>query len=276
MNIRAINKLKIQPQKNYFEIFAYCSKNYKDAYDFVIDSWTKLDTVTKITLYTDWEFTPNNPKIEVIKMFDEDESWIVGTGRRLDVIKHFSYKNKGTQKNVLFLDIDCYIVKDVSEIFNKDFDIAISRLNSCFHYANKTATAGLWFCKLSDGYYNFIEEWFSRAQQLKNENIGLDNHRISYVQYSFTDVAKTITPAYKVLAIDEKIYNSEHSILDKWYDMIQRYKPKILHFKGQRFRDSQITKTALRLSDPNQKIIFNHKTKQIRNQLNLLYGRKYD
>lgn len=273
---RAVKKVNFQKKINNFEIFAYCSKNYKDAYDFVIDSWTKLENVTKVTLYTDWEFEPQNNKIQVVKMFDESDNWLIGTGRRLDVIKHFSEFNRGVFKNVLFLDIDCYIVKDVSEVFNEDFDIGITRLDSCFHYANKTATAGLWFCKLSEGYYNFIDSWFVRAAELKEQNIGMDQHRISYVQYSFTDVAKKITSMYKVLPLDEKIYNSEHSILEKWYSLIKLHHPKILHFKGRRFRDTEITSKALNLASAHTfKPTYNTFHKNTKQQLDVLYRRRY-
>lgn len=236
-------------KKENFEIFAYCSKNYEDAYKFVINSYTKPENVTKVTIYTDWDLKSDNPKVEIKHMFEPSSSWIVGTGRRLDVIKDYSELNRGQAKNVLFLDIDCYLVKDVSEIFRRpDYDIAITRLFSGQRYANKTATAGLWFAKLTPGYYNFIEDWFQRAAILKSNGYGVTDHRISYVQYSFTDVARTATNRYSVLPIDEKVYNSEHSDEREWYKMIREHKPKILHYKGRRFRNKNIVDLSLSLA----------------------------
>ena len=230
-----------------FEIFAYCSKNYEDAYNFVIDSWTKPSNVSKVTIYTDWDLKPASSKVIVKNMFESSTSWIVGTGRRLDVIKHFSDEHKNKQSNVLFLDIDCYLVRDVSSLFSNGFDIAISRLYSGSDYADLTATAGLWFTKMTPGYYNFIEDWFKEAQSLKNIRIGVQDHRISYVQYSFTKVARKLTSRYSVLPIDEKVYNSEHSDLNVWYTLIRQFNPKILHFKGRRFRDQNIIKRVFSL-----------------------------
>lgn len=236
-------------KKENFEIFAYCSKNYEDAYKFVINSYTKPENVTKVTIYTDWDLKSDNPKVEIKHMFEPSDNWIVGTGRRLDVIKDYSNLNRGQVKNVLFLDIDCYLVKDVSEIFSRpDYDIAITRLFSGNRYANKTATAGLWFAKLTPGYYNFIEDWFNRAADLKAKGHGVVDHHISYVQYSFTDVARAATNRYSVLPIDEKVYNSEHSNERDWYNLIRQYKPKILHFKGRRFRDQKIVSMSLSLA----------------------------
>jgi hypothetical protein len=230
-----------------FEIFAYCSENYKDAFSFVMPSWTKLDSVSKVTVYTDWDFTYDDPKVEVIKMFDPSDDWLIGTGRRLDVIKRFSYENKGTAKQILFLDIDCYIVNDVLEVFDYQFDIAISRLKSLEGHAHGTATAGLWFARLSPGYYEFIDKWFIRAQQLKLKRKGVTKHYISYVQYSFTDIAKSKLDKTIIYPIDENIYNSEHSNTNKWIQNVKKYNPKILHFKGRRFRDFSLMSKILKI-----------------------------
>ena len=241
--------IPIKPNKQCnYEIFAYCSQNYEDAYNFVIDSWTRPSNITKVTIYTDWPLQPKNSKVIVRPLFEKSNSWIIGTGRRLDVIKHFSEENKNNPKNILFLDMDCYLVSDVSEVFSYPFDMAISRLYSGSKYTNLTATAGLWFAKLSSGYYNFIEDWFKIAKVCKDKKIGIQDYRISYVQYSFTKVAKTRTPRYTVFPIDEKIYNSEHSNINLWFNMIRQYHPKILHFKGRSFRNPKIVKTALELS----------------------------
>jgi hypothetical protein len=162
------------------------------------------------------------------------------------VIQDFSEKNRGTKKNVLFLDIDCFMVRDVKEVFTEKFDIAITRLNSKESYANRTATAGLWFARLNDGYFNFIEEWFKVAKEFKDLGIGIKKYHISYVQYSFTKVAKANTKRYRVLPIDEKVYNSEHTIDTKWLRMIEQYRPKILHYKGRRFRNEKLVDRTLK------------------------------
>jgi len=236
-------------EKHKFEIFAYCSKNYKDAYDFVIDSWANLNNVTRITIYTDWDFHPNKNKVNTIQLFEkESDNWLVGTGRRLDVIRHFSDLNKNESKNILFLDIDCFISDDPSEVFSYDFDIAISRLgNNSGRYSKQTATAGLWFAKLTPGYYNFINDWLVLAERFKKQKKGVTDFKISYVQYSFTDVARKKTNNYKILPIDENVYNNEDSALDKWYNKIRRYKPKILHYKGRRFRDKKVIDKTFKL-----------------------------
>jgi len=248
---KKIISIPIEPRKlcfdkqDTFEIFAYCSKNYSDAFNFVMPSWSRCESVSKITVYTDWNYTYSDNKVEIIPMFQNSSDWIVGTGRRLDVIKKYSEDNGVSNKQVLFLDIDCYLVRNVLEVFNYEFDIAISRLNSKESHTNQTATAGLWFARLNDGYFNFIDQWFKTASDFKRLGIGLQKYHISYVQYSFTQVAKQKTNNYDVMPIDENKYNSEHTLENKWIEKIIKYKPSILHYKGRRFRDIDLVKKTL-------------------------------
>jgi len=232
-----------------YEIFAYCSENYKDAYDFVINSWLKPN-ITKITIYTDFKLKPHDKRIEIIPMFEnqKSEDWIVGTGRRLDIINHFSEMNYDSGKRILFLDIDCYIVKDVSHIFSKQFDIGITRLYNNESHTNNTATAGLWWARMNPQYQKFIDDWTRLARIYKNSKRGVRKHFISYVQYSFTDVARKNLNGkkYKILPIDENFYNSEHSNNTKWLAKVRKCKPYILHFKGRKFRDANLSRRILK------------------------------
>jgi hypothetical protein len=41
----------------------------------------------------------------------------------------------------------------------------------------------------------------------------------------------------KVLSIDENIYNCEDDTVDGWLKKIDKYNPKIIHFKGRKWRD---------------------------------------
>lgn len=236
--------------KTDFEIFAYCSKNYYDAYCFVIQSWL-LPNVSKVTIYTDFNVKSKYDKVEIIPMFKDDQTkdWIVGTGRRLDVIKHFIGERGFSNQNVLFLDIDCLITRDISHVFSRDFDIAISRLFSTDRYANSTATAGLWFARLTPGFHRFFNDWYRMAMTYRGKRKGITPHHISYVQYSFTSVARNglKNRKYKILPIDQRLYNSEHSLNDKWLNLIQRHNPYILHFKGRRWRRKALVRKVMDL-----------------------------
>ena len=47
---------------------------------------------------------------------------------------------------------------------------------------------------------------------------------------------------------DEQIYNSEHSDIKLWLQNIKKYQPKILHYKGRRFRNKELVKNSLKLA----------------------------
>lgn len=241
---------EIENTKQHFEILAYCSKNYIDAYNFTINSWTKLDTCDKVHLYTDWQFTPDNPKVEVTKFFTNCNcNWVTGCARRLDVIKDFSEKYKNSGKNIIFMDMDCYMKSDVSEVFDRDFDIAITRLYSKEKYTEGTASDSMWFAKMTPGYTEFIDAWVKLADEMKYKQ-DTASRTILYTQYAFNKVARQkimLSPTCDVLALDEHIYNSEHSDLKKWFHDIVTYHPKILHFKNGRFNDKKLIDFVFRL-----------------------------
>ena len=236
-------------------LLSYCSGNYKDSFDFVIKSWVDNTSFDKIIIYTDTdELVYDDPRVEIIKFFEPNSSWIVGTGRRLEVIKDYIIDKNNKYSYLCFLDIDCYITRDFSEVFDSlknCFDIGLTRLVSGNDHAKGTATAGVFFLKNNTESKKFITDWVSLAEKFKKNDTMLREHKISYVQYSFTQIAfdsfHNLT-SYKILNLSEKVYNSERSDLDEWYDDIRRFKPKILHFKGNRYQNKKIVDTVFSIS----------------------------
>lgn len=248
-------------------LLSYCSGNYKDSFDFVIRSWVENTTFDKIIVYTDTsEIKYDDPRVQIIKFFDPNSSWIVGTGRRLEAIKDYIlYKNE-KYDYLCFLDIDCYITRDFPEVFDaleNYFDVGLTRLVSGNDHAKGTATAGVFFLRNSLESKKFIIDWISLAEEYKKNDTMLREHKISYVQYSFTQIAfnsfHNLT-SYKILNLSEKVYNSERSDLDEWYDDIRRIKPKILHFKGNRYQNKEIVDAVFSISKDfekkEQKVLF--------------------
>lgn len=236
-------------------LLSYCSGNYKDSFNFVIKSWVDNTTFDKIIIYTDSnELSYNNPRVQIIKFFEPATSWIIGTGRRLDAIKDYILDKNEKYDYLCFLDIDCYVTRDFPEVFDalsNYFDIGLTRLVSGNDHAKGTATAGVFFLKNNIESKKFIIDWVSLADKFKKNDTMMREHKISYVQYSFTQIAfdsfHNLT-SYKILNLSEKVYNSERSDLDEWYDDVRRFKPKILHFKGNRYQNKEIVDVVFSIS----------------------------
>lgn len=214
---------------NKFTIFTICTRNYEDVIDLTVPTWSSKDSVDRIYLYTDFNYTTEDPKVEVINILDETEDWLKIVGFKSLVLSHF-IKNKITE-NFAFIDIDCILLKDVSEVFNHEFDVAATRMNK-----KKSANSGVWFCKNSEGLINFSQQWDELQKKFLKQKKGVKPYHQSYSQLSFSEILHK-NKNIKVLPIDENVYNCEHDTVDGWLKKIDKYNPKIIHLKGRRWRD---------------------------------------
>ena len=148
-----------------YSIFSMCTKNYRDAYEFVIDSWLKTKA-RKIYIYTDDEnWKSDNSRIKIIRLFDESDDWLVNVGRKFMVAKDVV---KFNDELLMFIDIDCYFVNDVGYIFDKyDFDFAVTRL----YKMDTEINSGLYFFHNTKHNRKFIDDW--NTDQKKNYKMGL-------------------------------------------------------------------------------------------------------
>jgi len=190
----------------------------------------------------------------MVPFFQKNTTWIVGTARRLDSIKHYVLDTKSNYDYLCFLDMDCYVTEDFEEVFyplKELYDIGLTRLISQEDKVTaKTATAGVFFAKNNDQFRNFVFEWVSLSNKYKRNSKMTRDHKISFVQYSFTELVKASfhgLKKYKMINYSEKIYNSERQDLQNWYKDIKKYNPKILHYKGNRFQDRNIVTSVQRI-----------------------------
>lgn len=230
-----------------FEIVTYCSENYKDSLDFTLPSWLTNSLASKITIYTDSnKIKSENKKIQVIPFFPKDDDWVVNVGRKTSCIVNYLQTNH--EPNFAFLESDCYVLSDFSEIFLEDFDLAVTRMFSKELHTYATITSGVWFTHSSPKAIQILKDWNTISKQYYQHNIGINRNTIAYDQLSFTDL---IRPLYakneaNIYPLEEDIYNSEHSKLENWIIKLKKTKPKILHFKGQKFRDKRLVHTVFK------------------------------
>jgi hypothetical protein len=149
-------------QKNTFSIFTICTENYKDVLNLTIPSWLSFNSIECIYIYTDFDYNINNSKVKIINILEKTSDWLRIVGFKSLVLSHF-IKNNITE-NFAFIDIDCMFLKDVSEIFNHEFDIAATRMNN-----KKSANSGVWFCKNSEGLINFSQQWDDLQRKFLNQ-----------------------------------------------------------------------------------------------------------
>ena len=225
-----------------YHIVSYCSENYADAYDFVIDSWVKTKA-DRIFIYTDTDkIQSHHPKVLIIPFFQPSTSWLDGVERKVTSVCDYVSLIPGIQ-SFAFMDIDCFITKDIGEVFGKIKDIGITRLLEKTPHAANTVSAAPWYANMTPGTRQFIEEWQRMAQLYKLRGKGVHDHKVSFVQYSMTDLLRAAyegSRPYKVYPLDKKIYNCEDQEIDRWIRTIKCNKSKVLHFKRRRFRNKNL------------------------------------
>ncbi len=231
--------------KTTFDIVTYCSKSYIDAFDAHIRSWLNNTSAKHIYIYTDTDinkFKINNSRVIVKKFHNRCDDWIESVGRKTECI--LDYLQNSKSKYFAFIEMDCYIVSNFEEVFREDIDISITRLFSKERYTNATITCGVWFTRIDDPVIDFMKEWHRLSNLYKLNGIGVCENMIAYDQLSFTDLIRPmyVDKTMKIVALDENIYNCEHSNRDLMTQQIEDQTPKIIHMKGRRFRNKKFVK----------------------------------
>jgi len=222
-------------------IFTLCTKNYEEAANLVLPTWSRLASINNIFVYTDFNYIPPVPKITVLQTIEPCDNWLKIVGLKVKALQHLLETAACT--DICYLDIDCYVLADFSEIFDIPFDIAATRM--CTH---KDANSGVWCCRANEAINKFANEWEQLQDTYIQKGIGLVEHRSPYEQKSFSSILhrELQTPTYlKVHPLDAAIYNSEHDNIIKWKRNVKATHPKILHFKKHTWKDKDLVKDLI-------------------------------
>ena len=218
-------------------IYTICTKNFKDCYDFSIDSWLNNTNAEKIYIYTDDpEWVSDNVRIEIINLFDARKGWLVIVNNKVVASKHVL----STPFNrIVFVDIDCYLLYDLEHVFDKEFDFAVTRLNNS-HF-NVRVSTGIFFFNNTEKTYIFFDAWANL--QL---NVWGKEKACSQSQNAFSMLIrdKYKNGSYKVLDLDVDVYNRKTSKkqMPTVKDEFMSNKIKVLHFYNTSFRDKDFVK----------------------------------
>lgn len=235
-----------------YSIFTMCSKNYRDAYNFVIDSWLRT-SVKNIYVYTDDpDWKSNNDRITIINnLFDSvTDDWLINTGRRVIAAKDVIKK---AEEKLVFLDVDCYLVKDIGHIFEDyDFDFAVTRLTE----PRIDVSAGVYFFHNTENNRKFFDEWQESQKLNHKKGTGTTVYGSSYTQQAFSYVIRKYynTKSHKIINLNAAVYNrktGKPSIIDSTIEDLKENKIEILHFYARTWRNEDINKILPHLSTKN-------------------------
>lgn len=194
-------------------------KNY--IYDRLLKAW---ENSVKANTKADYEIARLNP-IDYGHIQHAKNSYVANSIK----LNYWAKKIKEESGNICLIDGDTVVIKDVSEVFDKDFDIAYTRRSVG---VNIPINGGLLFVKASDRVHDFFDKWvLTNNEMLSNKSL----HALWYKKYnginqaSFGYMLEQYKSNLKIIELPGKIYNACDRI-----DWIQvNDMTKILHVKSE-------------------------------------------
>ncbi len=233
-----------------YSIFTLCSKNYRDAYDFVIDSWLRTNA-KNIYVYTDdpnWK--SDNERVKIIKLFDKESTdWLVNVARKYKVAGNAM---KYGDEALMFLDIDCYIVNDIGYLFDKyDFDFAVTRLLR----KRIAINSGLYLFRNTKHNKRFVSDWAVEQERCYRMGKGRNPYESSHSQFGFSNVIRRYHSqgTHKVIDLDPLRYHrktGKPTLVKATIEDLKQNKIEILHFYARTWRSKDANKILSYVNKP--------------------------
>lgn len=224
----------------WYEIFTLCTRGYRDAYEFSIDSWLNNTEVKKIYIYTDdksWKI--DHPRISLISNLDKTDDWLKIVKLKTKVFKQ--YLDISKTNNSIFIDIDCYIREDIGHVFEEDFDIGVTRLKQ----PQIEVSTGIVFIKnnRNSKFKSFLQNWEDNQNSLDSK-YKVRPRTCSNNQKAFSILIRKCNSSkiFNILDLDVDIYNRKAKP-GRIQDLIEQEKNgkkiKVLHFYNTSYRNKE-------------------------------------
>lgn len=221
-----------------YSIITLCTKNYREAYNFVIDSWLRTKA-ERIYVYTDdSEWKSNNDRIEIVHYFRPSNDWLLNVGKKVFCCID-SIKRRQPVDNFIFLDIDCYIMQEVGSLFDYgyDVDIAATRVDE-----PRLDTSTGFFCfRNNDIVKNFFLQWQADQETVRKNRRGVKEGCGAYEQIAFSELLRKRRGSgdLKVLSLNADWYNCKTRLALINHDALKDPRLKVLHFYTKSFLDQE-------------------------------------
>ncbi len=208
-------------------VLSVCTGDYGEAFEKLVPSW--VGKGGDVIVYTDKPYSVVG--VEIRDTLSTPENWIDAVGCKAKVVQEFIKEDK--YDRILFTDMDCYIRQGFEEIWNHDFDIAVS---SKAHAKADSIACGTYFARNNSAFKRFVGEWVELQEEYKELGVGVQPRKQAYDQYSFT--ALLYRDWLKVHYYDGKIYNNRRML----YNSVSEWQKgalnaKIIHFAGDYWRN---------------------------------------
>ena len=201
-------------------IITYISDDYMELESLTVNGWEKHYPVTVVRDFgKDATFPASN-------------DWREKTERKIkSILLHYNEM----PDTFAWVDADCIIKDRFDECFLSD--ITCTRMLNRDNRSCNDINSGVIFFRKSGRTQTFLKEWYGLTLALRNSGKHLhEQHAFHQLCMAGFDRLKP----WSVSCVSEYVYNCEHDDNLKWFELINTYKPKIIHMKGQRWQKEEI------------------------------------
>jgi hypothetical protein len=175
-------------------IHTICTKSYKDAFDFAISSWLRNTSAKRIIVYTDAEWPSPDSRVEIVKAFEPGGSWTDNACRKPTMALKTLVENC---TNIAFVDMDCYIRRDLAHVFDQQFDVAFTKLER-----KDNVSSGIYFYRRRRCVRHFMELWRKAIADVIERK---EHECLS--QRTLSRVIDEMAGKMEILGLDASVYN---------------------------------------------------------------------
>ena len=206
------------------QIITFCSLNYQKCLDLFVKTWQGA-----VIVYTDSAKLEVPEGVEKKVITAETQDWNMNTFNKIKAIRQHLQDAK-EDSAFLFLDVDCQMRGDVSEVFDEfpNHDVICTRMTSR-QKNNADVNSGVIFFRVNERVKKLCKDWQALALQYQKDEVKLpEQTAFSNLCYEGFDKLRDL----RVAGVSEMVYNSENDRCKDFGQQIEQYKPKIVHFKA--------------------------------------------
>jgi hypothetical protein len=219
-----------------YSLFTVVSKSYFNFFTLFFKSLEKNSNlknidkiyVSAIDLGDSEKKILNHEKIEIIDINIEDnysgvhsEGWYNNTKQKTIFLKKI-LNELNTEKTLIMLDCDTYVMDDFSNVINKTYDLQITKMASGSHISKSGVEISHIACFIVFNNIKksieFVDEWIDNIEMLLEQKRGRPHETPA-----MNLVLQNNKGYYNIESLDENIVCSDLSIYDS---------TKIIHFKS--------------------------------------------
>jgi hypothetical protein len=224
---------------NNFQIVSYVAGEYAKCLAITLPTWLEHSKAERIVIYTDVGDLANltdDKRVEIRPYFKTRANGMVDCWRRKIEILIDAY-NRCPTKFFCWLDADIYVAAPFKEAFFRmgSHTIGATRMFNTTDRGRGEANAGVIFFRHEHSLEKFFHDWSIKSQELEatgKAGIWFEQCAMSkLVHEAFHGMHR-----YTVAPLTDNLYNLEDDNTRRWFERIDRHKPKLIHLKQGRWQ----------------------------------------